>query len=332
MPSLVLPFALVGLAATLFTLSAVAAVRVGAQGASLGWAGGTGAFAGAVVGVLLRRWRSLHNPMFRDQATVRVGIVVVVAGALVGTVLGIEAWGTDGILPFALGGALLSLGFVPACTTVLGAGRSAARARLGSVVAGADRRTIWGTTFSAVAVTTLAGLPAIAGGCVRRVSAPQQASLVLSVAIACVLGGALLAILDKRGMAALRRLALTRPLEEAGEHAAASRACVDVGLGDSSWTAAGGAATYRSADQREVLLRGDVQAALTALDEAFKRRVTTQGLAALAIASTLATCLAVDVRPVGAQGCFRRVRAIEDIGCECVDKPVFVASRGKLPH
>ncbi len=332
MPSLVLPFALVGLAATVFTLTAVSVVRVGAQGASLVWAGGTGAFLGAVVGIVLRRWRVLHDPMFREKATVRVGVVVVAAGIVVGSVLGVEAWGADGILPFALGGGVLSLGFVPACTTVLGAGRSAARARLGSVVADADRRTIWGTTFSAIAVTTLAGLPAIAGGCVRRVSAPQQASAVLAVGIACVLGGALLAILDKRGMTALRRLALTRPLEEAGEHATESKACVDVGLGDASWAPAPGASTYRSANQEQVLLRGDIDAALAALDDAFKRRVTTQGLAALAIASTLATCLAADVRPVGAEGCFRRVRGTESVGCDCVSKQEFLASRGKLPH
>lgn len=332
MPSLVLPFALVGLAATLFTLSAVSALRVGAQGASLVWAGGTGAIVGAFVGLVLRRWRKLHDPMFREKATVRVGMVVVVAGVVVGMVLGVEAWGTDGILPFALGGALLSVAFVPACTTVLGAGRSAARARLGSVVAAADRRTIWGTTISAVAVTTLAGLPAIAGGCVRRVSAPQQASAVLAVAIACVVGGALLAILDKRGMSALRRLVLERPLEEAGERASQSKECVDVGLGDSSWAPVGGAATYRSKTEQEVLLRGDVGTALAALDDAFKRRVTTQGLAALAIASTLATCLAADVRPVGAEGCFRRVRGTEAVGCDCVTKQEFLASRGKMPH
>jgi hypothetical protein len=60
--------------------------------------------------------------------------------------------------------------------------------------------------------------------------------------------------------------------------------------------------------------------------------MTTQGIAALAIVSALAACLAADVRPVGAEGCFRRVRGISGIGCECVGKQDFLVARGGLPR
>ena len=44
----------------------------------------------------------------------------------------------------AFGGALCAVVFLPVCLVVIGAARRAQRARLGSIVAGSDRRTVWG--------------------------------------------------------------------------------------------------------------------------------------------------------------------------------------------
>jgi hypothetical protein len=325
-PSLTVPFALVGMAAAVFSLSAVSAFREGARAASPVPALLAGGLAGLLVGALLRRWRALHNPMFTQDAAFRVAVVVMPAGGLVGAIVGYAAWAEEGLAPFGIGGAVLAIAVIPACTTVLEAGRRAARARLGSVVAGADRRTVWGTTFSVIAVTALAGLPAILVGCgSSNLSVPQQASLVLATAVLCVIGASVLAWQDKRGMVELQTFAVTERLEEAGTRASEAVGCVDLGLGDGAWAPAGGASTYRSSMQREALLRGDLHVALRALDDAVRRRARTQTLAALAIVAALATSLSADVRPVGVDGCFRRVdnEGAMGWGCGCVEKSYF---------
>ena len=322
-PSLVLPFALVGVAAVVFSLVGLTAFRVGPERVALGVALGTGGAVGAAVGALLRRWRSLHAPMVpRGLVTIRVGALVVAAGAAIGAVLGLQAWGEVGLVPFALGGAVAALAFVPACLTVLEAGRRAARARLGSVVASSDGRTIWATAFSAIAVISLAGVPALFAGCsAGRLSIPQQASLVLGVAAACVLGSFFLAWRDRVGIERVKRLR-AEPLEEAAATTEASSRCVDVGLGDASWSTMGTAGTYRTATRGEVLLRGDAWQAVAAMERAGKTRDKAQMLAALSICVTLATCFASDLREVGADGCFRRVRS-DPAGCHCEAKCHF---------
>lgn len=323
-PSMAMPFALVGVAAVVFSLVAVSALRVGPERASLPAALFAGAVVGGGLGVALRRWPVIHDPMVpRGLIAFRVSAIVVISGAAIGAALGYQAWGGVGALPFAAGGGLVSLAFVPACLTVLDAGRRAARARMGSVVAGADRRTIWATALSAIAVTSLAGVPALLAGCAAgRLSVPQQASLVLCVAVVCAFGGLLCAARDRAGIAHLRRFVASRELEEAAGSAAHAPSCVDVGLGDAAWSPVTSGGTYRAYARQEVTLKGDVGRAISALDEAYRARAKPQALAALSIVATLATCMASDMREVGAEGCFRRVR-IETAGCNCVGKSHF---------
>ncbi len=322
-PSIALPFGLVGATAVVFSLVGLTAVRIGPERVDPAVAVASGAAAGIAVGAVLKRWPAVHSGLSaREIVAFRVALPVILAGGAIGAVLGVQAWGTFGLAPFTLGGAVAAVAFVPACLTVLEAGRRAARARLGSLVAGADKRTIWATALSSISVISLVGVPALLAGCsAGRLSVPQQASLVLGVGVACALGATLLAWRDRVGISRLRELR-SQPMEEASATTEQAIACVDVGLGDAAWSSLGSAGTYRTATRGEILLRGDVEAAIDALEEAHRSRSKAQGLAALSIVVTLATCFASDIREVGAEGCFRRVRA-EVAGCDCVEKSEF---------
>src|SRR6185369_14025118 len=135
----------------------------------------------AAAGALLTRWS--RKPWPRDDAAdpwLRLFLALFAAGALSGAAVGGVSPGTPAaVAAGSVGGLACALAFIPVGALVLGFARRAQRARLGSIVAGADRRAVWGILVTSLAVTTLAALPDwpawLAGGAVgpeRRVPEP----------------------------------------------------------------------------------------------------------------------------------------------------------------
>jgi hypothetical protein len=80
---------------------------------------------------------------------------VILGGAASGGFTGgITENNVDGVLSGILNGGLCSIAFLPICAAVLAAARRAERARLGSIVAGADLREVWAILAAALAVAT----------------------------------------------------------------------------------------------------------------------------------------------------------------------------------
>jgi hypothetical protein len=191
MPGLAAPFAMVGAAAALFSVLGLGAARESVRWTEPISTAVVAAIAGAMVGAALRRWQTLHEPMMaRGNVALRVACLVLPAAAFMGGVVGNSTWGEDAIPMYGLGGAVVGLAFLPSCLEVLEAARSAARARLGSLVAEADRRTTRSTLL--VVVVLAAGLqaPAIALGRFSK-SLPPLAQAGLSVAVSAAAAVAL---------------------------------------------------------------------------------------------------------------------------------------------
>jgi TPR repeat protein len=131
-------------------------------------------------------------------------LTVVLGGAVAGAALAALTWRTrEGVFGCGFGGVACGLTFLPICAVVVAAARRAARARLGSLVASADARTMWSTAITAVGVSTLlatADWPASMDATVPRPIA--------ALAIAMSAGLAMIALLafDLRAWAELRRI------------------------------------------------------------------------------------------------------------------------------
>ncbi|HEY2366931.1 MAG TPA: hypothetical protein VGH87_11120, partial [Polyangiaceae bacterium] len=152
MPSLAKPFAVFGAAAGIFAILGIGAFREPAREVSPLAPMIVTAGAAAVAGEVLRRWRRLHDPALAREALVLwVAIISSIAGGVSGGVVGFLTWGEDGFTRFAVGGAVVALAFVPSCLVVFDAATRAGRARLGSLVAATDARTVTSTVFAGVA-------------------------------------------------------------------------------------------------------------------------------------------------------------------------------------
>jgi hypothetical protein len=213
LPGLALPFAVVGLAAGWLSDGLLANPLIGivprnSQDIAAGFAG----IAGAVVGARLSR----EAPEATRGSLLRLAAFVIAAGAVTGgAVGGLEQRSIVGALSGALNGALSGVAFLPICALVLAAARRAAQARLGAIVAGADRRAVWSILASALAVTTLAA--ALDAPLAR---APFRARpLPFGVAMAVAAASLLLAVLLADGVALIRvtRMARTTPEPRAPE-------------------------------------------------------------------------------------------------------------------
>jgi hypothetical protein len=293
-PGLALPFALVGASAGLFSVLGLAAVRDTARSTSPIVAAAVATLAGAIAGAVLRRWPRLYDPLVAmDGVVLRVAAVVLPAAGFVGAVVGGTTWGEAGLLPCAAGGALCGLAFLPSCVAVLGAAKRAMRARHGSLVADADRRTAWGSLLGVVAIAALAQAPALALGRVSELLHPlAQVGLSLVVGAVCAVALFALRALDRAGHARLGAIASDAVwLERAdvGANGDAESGAVDLGLGDERWSRSPHLATYRSASRNDVVLRGSVEDALAAFGDAIRRR--RRALAA-AVATVLLTAAA----------------------------------------
>jgi hypothetical protein len=279
MPSLARPFAVFGAAAGLFAILGIGAFREPARQVSPLAPMIVTAAAAAGAGEVLRRWKRLHDPALAREALVLwVAVVAGAAGAVSGGVVGFLTWGAGGVEHFALGGALVALAFVPSCVVVFDAARRASRARLGSLVAASDARTVTSTVLAGVAFAGATQVPAVLSAN-TSVALPPLAQVALSF-LAC--GGSMLAIvlLQRRDLVARAALeahaADMRWLERApeGEAAAAApqaEAPIDLGLGADRWSRTTDA-TYRSSGRPDVVLKGSMESAVAAFDECALRR------------------------------------------------------------
>lgn len=283
-PQLALPFAIVGAAAGWLSTSFLAnplvhVTRAGKQGLAAFCAMSVAAATGA----LLTRWcvgkRYAYELAAPDPDALartdtwprRVGAVLAagtVSGAVVATLY--EAYG--GPTAGAVSGFFCSIAFVPVCTVVVAAARRAQRARLGSLVAGSDRRAVWGILSTALALATLEALldwPASAGG---EVPAPMPALRMVQAA-----GILTLAILVADVIALRRaRRAIAPGLEhqspteiDAGADAVSR---LDLGLGEDRLARfARSGSAYRGRDRTLAQVLGSPEQATSALRRAIRR-------------------------------------------------------------
>lgn len=275
MPGLAAPFALVGSAAALFSVLAIGAGSDAMLEAPPVIATGVAALVGAALGIVLRRWKRLHDPfMGRDMRAMRIALLVVLAGAIIGVVLGVSTWGEYAIEPCALGGAACGLVFLPSALLVFDAAARAARARLGTLVADVDRRTVLVSLFAVVAFAAAFQAPALALARYSQWLPPwvqNSASFVFGTAAVL-----LIARLRSRDLAARAQLdalaGSAEHLDRATDLEPDSAAAVDLGLGLDRWARPAALATYRSTARGEVVLRGSVHDAERAIDDALRHR------------------------------------------------------------
>ncbi len=273
-PERVLPVALAlfGAVAGLFAILAVGAFRPAAREvlplAPLLSTAAVGAIAGLVLAALQRTGRELPT----EVIVVRTGATSVVGGALSGGLVALFTWGLDGVPRFVMGGALVGLLFQPGCHAVFRASVKAARARNGSLVADADRRTVVSTLIAGAALLSVTQVPALLSVSTSTYLHPLvQAGASLLVCACAVVVIVRLRKGDARGRAALDGASEGATwLESVEEARVVAPDAVDLGLGDQHFAQVAGGG-YRSM-AGEVKLRGSVADAARAFDEADRAR------------------------------------------------------------
>ena len=296
MPSIAKPFAAFGAAAGLFAILALGSFREAARDVSPLVPMITTAAIGALLGVALRRWRRLQNPMLAREAVILwVALITGLAGAASGGVVGLLTWGIDGFARFAAGGTVVGLVFVPSVLVVFDAARRAGRARHGSLVAATDRRTVLSTVFAGIAFAGATQVPAVLSANVSSDLDPiVQVALSVAVCLGATVAIVVLQRRDRSARASLEAFAkeaawLDR-VQDAGE-ADAPGAGVDLGIGAEQWTRTNDA-NYRLSGRADVLVKGSIASATAAFDECARRRhrsliVAACGLTAVSVSFAL---------------------------------------------
>lgn len=262
----------------------------------------TTAAVGTVAGLALARLQEASRDLPTEVIVVRTGATSVVGGAVSGGLVGLLTWGPEGIARFAMGGALLGLLLQPGCHAVFRAATRATRARQGSLVADADRRTVVSTLTAGAALLAATQVPALLTLSISSYLSP----MVQTVGSLLVCLGALAIIVrlrerDRRGRAALDEASREATwLEPASEERELPKDALDLGLGDQHFASAlrGG---YRSrAGAAEVRLRGSVDDARTAFDECERARHRALLCAAFATVQLLGVALLRATQLLGA--------------------------------
>ncbi|EYF04547.1 hypothetical protein [Chondromyces apiculatus] len=93
------------------------------------------------------------------RAAVATVVSVLSAAIFAGAFVGAMTWAKDGVGTGAASGFWCGVAFLPGFGAVLAASRRVGRARAGSLVDGADRRTVWLAVAVTIALGTLAALP-----------------------------------------------------------------------------------------------------------------------------------------------------------------------------
>lgn len=273
---LALPFAFVGAAGGWLSAGFLAnpLVRV-TLGDDRALAAACAGVVAALLGAALTRLCVEDGSRLRTPAVIwaRLVLAVLAGGAVSGAAVGVASVGTpDGAITGAINGSICSVAFVPVCALVLAAARRARRARLGSIVARADRRAVWSILAAALAVTTLAALPDWPASIEGLAPEPTVA-----VALGAAAGLVLLATLaaDVVAIAAIARAASGPDLEERdpeGEREGERVPRIDLGLGDDVRARlARGASAYRTRERALALLLGSPAQARAALRRAIAR-------------------------------------------------------------
>jgi hypothetical protein len=294
--SMVLPFAMLGAAAAFFCVLGVAVAMKDARFTLPGPAVATGAVVGALTGLALRRWKGLHQRWLpHERRLLRVALVVGAAGAAIG---GFVSWWTGREWPFAVQGAgagvACAIFFVPGASFIVESATRATRARSGSIVAGADRRSIWSTALAATALAPVMAVPATAAGLVSfSLGAIAQVALIVGVALMATCALVVLTLVEVR---ARRRLEVAidavKELAPAAEQDAAPAGVSDLGLGDVAFSRVHLRDAYRGARHGEVVLRGDPDEAREAIVDAIARRRRSLVLGLVALVTTFASWFA----------------------------------------
>jgi hypothetical protein len=295
MPEIALPFAIVGAAAGWLSADFLTNPLVDlSMRCNREFAATSAALVAAAVGRwLTRRFGARAMWIAAESATwVHLVTAVSLGGAITGAAVGWLTWFTArGFFYGAAAGLLCTIPFFPVCALVVAAARRAERARLGSIVAGSDRRAMWSIMMAALAGVTLIALPEWIPLGNAFATAPHVARTIALGAGVVALG---LLIVD--GIA-LRRVArvgvagmeLRGPGadEEEGDPAPD----LDFGLGDEVMARmARGGAAYRTRERTVALVLGSVAQARAAIRQAIKR-----GAIGLAFIGAVLTCHALDV-------------------------------------
>ena len=302
-PSLIAPFTLVGAAAGWLTAAFLGnpLILVGERGVEPLMTVAAAVVAG-IVGAALTRWCAAppedltpkeddydQSPRrsFRLGIWPRLVLSVMAGGALVGGSVTAAVDGDLRYVPQSMGlGAICSLAFVPVCALVLAAARRADRARLGSLVAGSDRRAVWGIRVRALALT--AGASVIDWpfttviGSFGHLPAPWPAIAML------LASAALLAFVLHADRTALRQVLGAAATVEINQQGTSENVAgvprLDLGLGDEVHAEfAQGSADYRTRARPTALLLGSRAEAVAALRSAIRRSVAGLVLAAVVL-------------------------------------------------
>ena len=295
-PRLGLPFALVGAAGGFLSVELLSSPRINAVPRNVQpVAVIAGAIIAAIVGVIARKMcvgRKYAYVLDEPDAMARASsdrdgahtIVVLVAGALVGALVGAACNCSYAVPLGAIGGLASSIVFLPVVIAVLRSARNAQRARLGTLVAQADRRAVWSVLATALALTTLEAVPDWLAG--------RAAFVAVGIVIIALLivGLAGLADLGARDIV-LRQAA--HDLASAVPSFADEAPTIDLGLGDDvAARVARGRTAYRDRDRAIALVRGDLSEVRQALTRAVGRtRVSTALVSAVLSAHTIAALL-----------------------------------------
>jgi hypothetical protein len=278
MPTLALPFAVVGAAAGWLSVDFLDNPLFGFTPSHAEGLGAvcTSVIAGAV-GRSLTRCCAPREEWERPGAMwLQVGCAVLGGGALSGFLVGgLGFENLEGALKGMVAGMGAGAAFLPVCVLVVTAARRAARARLGSLVADADRRELWALMAMALAVTTAVSLPDWLVW-----ETPVAPGMIAGVALGGVVA---LLVFDVGARLRLCREAATTAAMEVrhGEVALPGdpEPEIDFGLGDEVRARVVRGAAYRGMDRTAALVVGSPARAASAVGRAIAKK-------ALAVAVT----------------------------------------------
>jgi hypothetical protein len=273
-PSLAPPFAVVGFAAGWLAVGVLANPLVyRSYGVNRPVAALLSAVVGAAVGAWLSASPARTDSELKGEAPWRLAVPVLAGGAMVGLTVALLAEGWDYGGEAILFGIASGLAFLPACRAVVRSARRSARARMGSLVARADRRAVWSMLAVCVGLATLAATidwPA------ARLSGLAPPWVSLGLAVGALVVALAVRIADARALRRVAELATQSEQMEACDPSAMSarqaRVEVDLGLGDEARARIDhGVAGYRGRDRASELVVGSPALAREALASVMQR-------------------------------------------------------------
>jgi hypothetical protein len=298
-PQAAIPFALTGLSAGWLSAGVFSNPMLGVthQGTRL-WAAGLAAVICGLMGAALTRWARRPGELSLPAALWwRLGPATIASGILTGAMTAVFTVGARG-LPEGVGlGLVAGLGFLPVCRLVLGAARSAGRARLGSIVAASDRRAVWVFTLAALGASTAIAAIDWPPASMGLIGPPYVA---FAGAMGAGLAVAAIAAFDWRALRRVQEVAhrIEPDAEKRTGDLIEDAPKVDYGLGEEVRAQVeAGTGTYRTRARTVALLIGSAEEASAALRRALRRNaiafaMVLSALALHALATSRATSIA----------------------------------------